>query len=313
MNCRICANSGDHPTFTAREIMYGLGGHFPYFQCGACGTLQIETIPDDLGSYYANNYYSMRHREESPIRSLLKRQLASHCLAGGNPVGAILLKLHGAPYYADWVKTTQVGFDDAILDVGCGQGHLLMDLHNAGFRRLTGADPFIDSDINDHGVRILRRELEKVEGRFDLIMLHHSLEHVPDPAQTLKEVHRLLNPDRFTVIRLPLADSLAWRTYGVNWVQLDAPRHLHLPTVKSMHILARETGFKVARVVHDSTSFQFWGSELVSRGIATTDSRVGHGGSGIFSRKQLREFAQRANMANEAGEGDSAAFYFQRV
>ena len=62
------------------------------------------------------------------------------------------------------------------------------------------------------------------------------------------------------VIRIPIAGTHAWQTYGVDWVQLDAPRHLFLHTEDGMRSLAAGAGLQVTAVVHDSTAMQFWGS-----------------------------------------------------
>ena len=46
-----------NPTYVVREMMYGFKDEFDYFECGNCGCLQIEQIPDDLSKYYPENYW----------------------------------------------------------------------------------------------------------------------------------------------------------------------------------------------------------------------------------------------------------------
>lgn len=53
--------------------------------------------------------------------------------------------------------------------------------------------------------------------------------HSPDPGQ----------PPTALAVRLPPAGTYGWRSYGVHWVQLDAPRHRVLPTVGGFHLLRR--------------------------------------------------------------------------
>lgn len=55
-------------------------------------------------------------------------------------------------------------------------------------------------------------------------MFHHSFEHIADPFETLCSVRRLLSSGT-CLIRIPIVDSWAWENYGVNWIQIDAPRH----------------------------------------------------------------------------------------
>ncbi len=71
-------------------------------------------------------------------------------------------------------------------------------------------------------------------GAYDLVMLHHSLEHIPDQVQALREAARLTSPRARSSFASP--SPTAWRgaTTAVDWVQLDAPRHLYLHTRRSL-------------------------------------------------------------------------------
>ena len=174
-------------------------------------------------------------------------------------------------------------------------------------------DPLIDAEI-DHGqgLRIHKLTLSDLEGQYALVMLHHSFEHMADPASVVREIHRLLRPGGWALIRIPVADSLAWRDYGVDWVQLDAPRHLFLHTRKSMETLARAAGLSIARVDCDGTGFQFWGSELYRQNIALReDDMKGRTGADRFTSAELSGFEQRAAEANARDQGDQAVFYLR--
>jgi hypothetical protein len=72
VNCRICGGQ-DGRRLVAREAMFGLGEQFPYFECGGCGCLQIEELPQDSARYYRPGYYSLGG---APLRSpSLRRRL----------------------------------------------------------------------------------------------------------------------------------------------------------------------------------------------------------------------------------------------
>ena len=70
-------------------------------------------------------------------------------------------------------------------------------------------------------------------------------------------------------------------------------------------MLAEKVGLVVTRIEYDSTEFQFWGSELNTRGVASgvvlPDSH--------FSRRELKDFKVRARQLNEQHLGDQAVFY----
>lgn len=150
-------------------------------------------------------------------------------------------------------------------------------------------------------------------GQFDLIMLHHALEHVVNPAETLQQAGKILRTGGQLLIRVPVAGA-AWKRYGANWIQLDPPRHIFLPTVKSMEVLAARAGLRFGQVVFDSTEFQFWGSEQYLRDIPLRDAR-----SQLSLLKRLRAFRmmkkqrEEANGLNAKGEGDSACFHLHKM
>lgn len=314
--CRICGAPAPDARITVREMMFGTRDEFAYFECSACGCVQIDPIPADLGRYYRQEYHSFAEpASDGRVKRFLKRKRTQQLFGGKSWLGSLLLRGKGAPRFAGWLLEAGVGPEDPILDVGCGAGHLLRQMRDAGFSNLTGIDPYIrgDEDLGG-GLRLLRRTLEDVPDAFRLVMLHHSFEHMPDPERALREVQRLLGPDGVALIRIPVAGSLAWRSYGTDWVQLDAPRHLHLHTARSMQILASRTGLELTNVVYDSNAFQFWGSEQYRRDIPlmAPDSYAVAPERSIFSPAEIEQFERRAAELNRSGEADSAAFYLRR-
>jgi SAM-dependent methyltransferase len=314
--CGVCGNARGNRAFAAREMMFGFRDEFRYVECAACRCLQIVPIPEDLGRYYPDDYYSFK---ASPTASPALRQAVlanrtAYQMGDANPLGWLLTRVTKNELYA-WGRRAGLRRDDAVLDIGCGSGAMLLGMRNAGFTSLLGADPYIEGDIEyPNGVRILKREAAEVVGEFDFIMMHHAFEHVPDPAGTLREIHRLLRPTKLALLRIPVADSYAWRTYGTDWVQLDAPRHLFLHTRRSIEILAAGAGLEVVDVIHDSTGLQFWGSEQYARDIPHGDPRSVATDSDhpIFSRAELRRFEEQARELNRRGAGDQACFYLRR-
>ncbi len=181
-----------------------------------------------------------------------------------------------------------------------------------GFTNLIGADPFIKDDIlYENGVKVLKKELSEIDQQFDFIMLNHSFEHMPSPLYVIKELYRILKFNRYVLIRVPLVSSFAWREYGVHWVQIDAPRHFFLHTIKSIEILVKQVGFKIADIEFDSHAYQFWGSEQLMRDIPVLDSKsyAINPEASIFSQKQIDEFQAKAIQLNQEKNGDAACFY----
>ncbi len=54
--CRICGDTAIAETLDVPELMFGWRESHRYTRCGACGCLQIATIPDDMARYYGEGY-----------------------------------------------------------------------------------------------------------------------------------------------------------------------------------------------------------------------------------------------------------------
>ena len=309
-NCRVCGGTTE-VAVVASERMLGLGGEFPYDQCAACGCLQIREIPADLGRYYPSTYYAFRSRSALVMRARRALRRVRDALAIGTGVRAArwIAPLLSPAMLAmrNWFERTGTTCASRILDVGCGTGDAIGRLADQGYAHVRGVDPFIDGPVYHCGRLLVQKgTLDDVTGQFDLIMFHHSLEHIADQRGTLARVAELLAPAGWCLIRVPTIDSDAWEEYRDRWVQLDAPRHLTLHSTSSMSRLADSVGLQVVAVDHDSTAFQFEVSELYRRDRPMSElARSG------FSRRQRRGFAARAAALNAAGRGDQAAFYLR--
>jgi len=296
--------------------MIGTREAFDYHECRRCGCLQIAAIPTDLERFYAPDYYT-GSQSRRPVREgwsglrAVRRAISRLRLALGRGTGLCPGRRFDG---FGWFVRTQTGLDDAILDVGCGSGRLLDRMARAGFTRLTGIDerlPVASDDGDGCGRRLLRIRLEDHVGAHRLVMAHHSFEHVRDPRAAFRSFARLVEPGGWLLLRTPRADGEARKRYAECWVQIDAPRHLHLHTRASIEALAREAGFRLARVEDDSGPFQVWGSELYRRDGLLAEA--GRGGARVFGWPTRLAFRGRARRWRRAGRGDQACFYLQRL
>jgi SAM-dependent methyltransferase len=314
--CRICGNTEGNQSHFPREMMFGWREEFEYIECGRCGCLQIAQIPADLARYYpSDGYYSYKapKPKEYPAWVLRLREMRTlYRLGRFSLAGMLLSQMSKDQEHFSWFRGRGVTLDTRFLDVGCGAGALLMRLERDGFRSLLGADPFIKADIDyGNGVRILKRGVDELEGTFDFVMLHHSFEHMPDPAAALRSLAARVAPGGTLLLRIPVADCFARMKYGLNWMAWDAPRHLYLHTRKSMALLAAGAGMKVREVVCDSSGQQFTSSELYLRGIPYVEHgkyRPGHRDD-AFSQAEWDQYQAQAAELNRRGEGDTACFY----
>lgn len=315
--CRICQNSGNSQLYCVTEMMFGYQDSFTYFQCSNCGCLQISQFPEEISKYYPPNYssFSQMTKQKKFYKLFLKRKLFDYAIFKKDLLGRILAQKYSFDKRLSSLSEININKESSILDVGCGTGKLLLSLKIAGFKKLCGIDPFIaNSIIYENNLIIEKKFLHEMDGQWDLIMFHHSFEHIPDPIDTMKCVSRLLSPKGVCLIRIPTTSSYAWEHYKENWVQLDAPRHLFLHSLQSMELVAIAGNLHIEKVIYDSGTFQFWGSEQYLRNIPllSEQSYLVNAEKSPFSENDIHVFKIKAERLNEEKRGDQAAFYLRK-
>ena len=315
MECRICFNTINNEIYEVNEMMFGYRDKFTYFQCSRCGCLQITDIPMDISKYYPQNYYSFTHltKINNPIKYLFKRLRNNYALFHKGVIGRVLNNKYPANFYLN--NIINLTYNSRIIDVGCGNGSFLYELSLSALNNLLGIDPYIDKDIiYSKKLKCLKKYITDVEEKCDIVMFHHAFEHISNPAETIKHVSKLLCKGGVCLLRIPTVSSYAWEHYRENWVQVEAPRHFFLHSIESIKRLAENANLNLERVIYDSSSFQFWGSEQCIKGIPfKSDNSYGVSPSkSIFSKSEISIFEQTARKLNLENRGDQAAFYLKK-
>jgi hypothetical protein len=305
MACEFCGST-DFTSHHAREMMHGFRDEFEYLECTSCGCIKIASVPDDLARYYpTDSYYSyaVKKNLRTSLRRIHLRLMLSSPLVARMSSAVFRLKT------LDWIRVFGLERSMRILDVGSGGALFVRDLRSAGYMQALGLDPYIATDIDDGtGLAVKKAHLSEIDGPWDRIMFHHSLEHIADQIGTLATVRGKLSERGQCIVRIPLV-NWAWQNYGADWVQLDPPRHLCVHTEKSFRLAAEKAGFTVSRVVYDSWELQFWGSELYKKDIPLQQGEKEL--SRHFSAPELRDFHRRADELNRQGLGDQAIFFLE--
>ena len=316
MNCIICDNGLNNQIFKIKELQLGLGDTFDYQLCGECGSMQLLNRPADFSRYYLNkDYYSFKLEIKKLKRNFFSTAQAAYILYGKKKLlGSVASIGYNFSEFYRWMINTHVQFTDAILDVGCGNGSLLTRLYKMGFSNLTGIDPFIDQNHELGTIRIYRKEIFDLHQNFDLIMMHHSLEHMFDPVSVLKKASQLLNQEKRLLVRIPIMGNYGWQKYQEYWCGVDAPRHIFIPSEKGMRMLIEASGFILEKLEYDSSDYVIWSSEQYMRGIPlhAANSRMVSKKKSVFSEKEIKNFKKVIAAENRKNNGDTAAFYLRK-
>lgn len=318
--CPICANSGPKERIELTERMFGFGGSFEYLRCQGCGLLWLPEVPENLGDYYPSHYCSFDappevYRYDTSLKWRILQHRDRYEWTGQGAFGKFLAKQKPNPQDKRlWPLGIKVG--DKVLDVGCGNGLLITKIHAVGIVT-HGVDPFIEKEIGsrEEGFWIRKAFLSDIEEKYDVVMLHHSLEHMPDQNDTFHHIRRILNPGGRVMIRIPTISCEAWDRYREYWYELDAPRHLFLHSRKSIQALAEKHGFKLDSIRDDAMSDQFSMSELYKLGLPlrTQDPETKKQIDEALAKMPVADYEKETERLNREGKGCRIALVLHAV
>ena len=311
-HCKICLAELKGPPLIVKEEMYGSGEIFEYGQCSVCGCLQILDVPKNLSKYYPKVYHGHispeLKRTWKALRRGLKRKLILEHPNWLSPL--VRVWLSSIPMF--WIyRRLGMQIRHKVLDVGAGYGGNILEILSAGVEQAIGVDLFIEQDIWLRDKLLVKKgTIDDIHDSFDIILFHHSLEHMPDQMDTLRKARALLREGGKILVRIPTVSSQAFLEYKEKWYQLDAPRHLFLHSHESFRRLAEAAKLIILDKWCDSSELQFLTSEQYRRGISSVDPKsytVNKHASG-FTPQEIREFKQKANLANQSLAGDQICF-----
>jgi SAM-dependent methyltransferase len=299
LRCPFCNGDDVARRVEGTERFYGNGGSFDYNLCARCGSIYLRDASIDLGAHYPEHYYSYTGNTRPPIQAAAEnfvcRQRARFVLG--------LLRHSGV----------RIDRRARVVDVGSGAGDLLRAFVRLGYRNVIGVDPYLRNDVATAGIPVERRALELLArdpsyaASASIVMFHHSLEHVFDPAAHLTAARELLAPGGGIVVRVPVV-NYAWERYGTYWVGFDAPRHVAIPSERGMNVLAERVGLNVSRVRYDSTENQFVVSDAYLRGLTQPQAFPSCPPRTALRKVLTLPLRVRAAWLNATKRGDQAAF-----
>ncbi|GGZ13046.1 hypothetical protein GCM10007049_01000 [Echinicola pacifica] len=179
----------------------------------------------------------------------------------------------------------------------------------SGFNKLFGFDPYVHEELELNGLKLERKDVDSVHGTYDIVMLHHSFEHMEDPQSVFKNLSGIVKKGGKLLIRVPVTDGLVWKVERTNWFQLDAPRHFFIPSVEAMAKMGQENGFNLYFSEFDSSASQFMFTSLYKKGKSFIKADL----NSEFSKADRNKYKTMAKEYNKERKGDQVCLYYKKI
>jgi SAM-dependent methyltransferase len=198
-------------------------------RCRACSLVRTTTDPR---FDYATSYFVTDDEKGYDFDSLFARTLDA------------------ARFGAELDRLAAEGLRGTLLDVGCATGTFLTLARQRGWA-VCGVEvaEFARKTAAERSGAPVVASLDEIrpEQRFDVVTLHHVLEHIHEPLPFLRDVVRP-HVGRRLVIEVPNFASLAARADGPRWRDLRPEQHVTHFEPETLRRLVAAAGYHVHRV-----------------------------------------------------------------
>lgn len=215
----------------AMDHRESLGDAFEVLQCAGCGHGVTDPVPDDLAAWYPTTY--QQHVAQGGLTTRVVAASVRH--TGRARWGSAAIER----FVPDAALGGPIAPGARVLDVGAGNGAFVRALRGIGVDA-HGVEPSAHAVAAAHHAgsdTVILGTLEDATLPFatwDLIRIHHVLEHVSDPIVTLRTARNLLSASGRMVVVVPNLGGFGRRLFGASWDGLELPRHLHHFTRSSL-------------------------------------------------------------------------------
>jgi 2-polyprenyl-3-methyl-5-hydroxy-6-metoxy-1,4-benzoquinol methylase len=224
IRCAICRSSNTAQLLKARDHLSG--DEFEVFRCRQCDGGFTVPAPENVERYYPASYRDYQPWSRRILESMYRRQTRR------------------------WSRT--MGAAGLALEIGCGHGWMLNALrshgwHVCGIERNAASARFATQELH---LPVLVGDLGALQATptFDLMIMHHVLEHLPNTQEILFQCAQRLTESGTLIIAVPNRSSWQFRASGPQWFHLDVPRHLAHFTPASLTRACEQAGLRVEKI-----------------------------------------------------------------
>jgi 2-polyprenyl-3-methyl-5-hydroxy-6-metoxy-1,4-benzoquinol methylase len=237
--CGVCGRENCAPFATGKDFEYETTADiFHMVRCLDCANIYLNPRPssEDLGTIYPANYYSYNYDKAINPLALKSKNFLDQ------------IKMRG------WLKQIE-NPQPTILDVGCGNGHILEAFHSVGISK----DRLYGVEMNGSQIeRLAKLGYRAFDGRiedtvnqfagvkFDLILLLQVIEHVEHPASMIRLLSEMLSSDGMLILETPNSESLDVDLFNKSyWGGYHFPRHFNIFSKQTLQRLVESNGLQL--------------------------------------------------------------------
>jgi SAM-dependent methyltransferase len=230
--CPLCGGAGIHERVRSPDLLQGKPGTFVLDECAACGHIfqNPRLTPEGLDFYYRDFYDG----------------------AGIDPTEFVwTANDHSYRGRVDLVRAWTE--PKRWLDVGGGHGHFCLVastlLPETAFEALDMGEGILAAarhgwvERAHHGM--FPELADTLAGSFDVVSMHHYLEHTREPLAELEAAAAVLDPGGWLLIEVPDPECSLGRWFGSLWGPWFQPQHQHFLTMRNLSDALARCGFKV--------------------------------------------------------------------
>ncbi len=135
-----------------------------------------------------------------------------------------------------------------LLDIGFGRGYVMQMAQAYGFE-VYGIDSSaaqtsrVWPQFGKKVYQALMGDKQIPWNSFDVVVMSHVVEHLPDPAETLGQVRAAMNPRAILYVAVPDSGSLAFQIFGKKWDVINPLVHYQYFNAVSLARLLSRCGF----------------------------------------------------------------------
>lgn len=200
-NCNLC---NSHEFELVKDELRDDKTKVKVYKCNSCGHIQLLPRPKKEAD---REFYNGNLQDKFRGKEIDYEKLRSN-------------NMFDTSRHVKLIQRLCTDFSSRIVDVGSGYGFFVNELHRAGYKNVIGVEiseerrkmaqrnclvTFIDYDVNMP---------DKDIGKYDIMTLFHTLEHMADPVVFLRNIKKLINQGGILICEVPNVNEMLLANCG---------------------------------------------------------------------------------------------------